>query len=144
MFTHDSVPEKEEQDAFFEHFESSSAESMRKTASSWRATKRRSVAGGWWEFGPEGAAPVVTGMDVAVFERGKIHVLYPFSRKPRAVGAESRLTLKTMNTPKHEARGRSIHLGNAEQERPLQEARCNVAAPHLRPVSNSQTQAEGI
>jgi hypothetical protein len=34
-----------------------------------------------WQFGPEGAAPVVTGMDVAVFERGRIHALYTFLDK---------------------------------------------------------------
>ena len=31
-----------------------------------------------WQFGPNGAAPVVTGMDVAVFERGRIRALYAF------------------------------------------------------------------
>ena len=31
-----------------------------------------------WQFGPSGAAPVVTGMDVAVFERGRIRALYTF------------------------------------------------------------------
>ena len=31
-----------------------------------------------WQFGPNGAAPVVTGMDVAVFERGRIRALYTF------------------------------------------------------------------
>jgi hypothetical protein len=31
-----------------------------------------------WEFGPEGTAPVVTGMDIAVFERGRIHALFTF------------------------------------------------------------------
>ena len=30
------------------------------------------------QFGPNGAAPVVTGMDVAVFERGRIRALYTF------------------------------------------------------------------
>ena len=34
-----------------------------------------------WEFGPEGTAPVVTGMDIAVFERGRIHALYTFVDK---------------------------------------------------------------
>lgn len=34
-----------------------------------------------WQFGPERAAPVVTGMDVAVFERGRIHALYTFIDK---------------------------------------------------------------
>jgi hypothetical protein len=34
-----------------------------------------------WQFGPDGAAPVVTGMDVAVFERGRIHALYVFLDK---------------------------------------------------------------
>jgi hypothetical protein len=131
--------------AFFEHFQSSSAKSMRKTASSWRATKRRSVDGRSRERGShsQGAPaalqvpasesrpwPIIVGvrprgsrsyrhrMDVAVFEPGKIHALYPFSRKPRAVGAERRLTLKRVNTPKHEAHGRSTHLGNAEQGGP--------------------------
>ena len=31
-----------------------------------------------WQFGPNGAAPVVTGMDVYVFERAKIRALYTF------------------------------------------------------------------
>ena len=34
-----------------------------------------------WEFGPEGTAPVVTGMDIAVFERARIHALYTFVDK---------------------------------------------------------------
>jgi len=34
-----------------------------------------------WHFGPKGAAPVVAGMDVAVFEQGKIHALYAFLDK---------------------------------------------------------------
>jgi len=34
-----------------------------------------------WHFGPKGAAPVVTGMDVAVFERGRIRALYTFLDK---------------------------------------------------------------
>jgi hypothetical protein len=34
-----------------------------------------------WQFGPEGAPPVVTGMDVAVFDRGRIHALYAFLDK---------------------------------------------------------------
>jgi hypothetical protein len=35
-----------------------------------------------WHFGPAGAAPVVTGMDVAVFEHGRIRALYAFLDKP--------------------------------------------------------------
>jgi hypothetical protein len=31
-----------------------------------------------WHFGPSGAAPVVTGMDVAVFKQGRISSLYAF------------------------------------------------------------------
>jgi hypothetical protein len=34
-----------------------------------------------WQFGPNGAVPVVTGMDVAVFERGRIRALYTFLDK---------------------------------------------------------------
>jgi hypothetical protein len=34
-----------------------------------------------WQFGPERAAAVVTGMDVAVFELGRIHALYTFIDK---------------------------------------------------------------
>jgi SnoaL-like domain len=34
-----------------------------------------------WHFGPVGAAPVVTGMDVAVFEEGRIRALYAFLDK---------------------------------------------------------------
>lgn len=31
-----------------------------------------------WQFGPDGAAPVVTGMDIAVFEGEQIRTLYTF------------------------------------------------------------------
>ena len=31
-----------------------------------------------WQFGPPGAPPVVTGMDIAVFEDGRIRALYTF------------------------------------------------------------------
>ena len=31
-----------------------------------------------WQFGPNGAASVVTGMDVAVFVEGRIRALYAF------------------------------------------------------------------
>ena len=34
-----------------------------------------------WRFGPAGAPPVVTGMDVAVFEHGRIRALYAFLDK---------------------------------------------------------------
>ncbi len=34
-----------------------------------------------WRLGPERAAPVVTGMDIAVFERGRIRALYTFIDK---------------------------------------------------------------
>ena len=34
-----------------------------------------------WHFGPDEAAPVVTGMDVAVFEQGRIRALYTFLDK---------------------------------------------------------------
>jgi hypothetical protein len=34
-----------------------------------------------WHFGPNGAAPVVTGMDVAVFKQGRISSLYAFLDK---------------------------------------------------------------
>jgi hypothetical protein len=34
-----------------------------------------------WHFGPSGAAPVVTGMDVAVFKQGRICSLYAFIDK---------------------------------------------------------------
>jgi hypothetical protein len=36
-----------------------------------------------WHFGPSGAAPVVTGMDVAVFEQDKIRALYTFLDRVR-------------------------------------------------------------
>jgi hypothetical protein len=35
-----------------------------------------------WHFGPAGAPPVVTGMDVAVFEHGRIRALYTALDKP--------------------------------------------------------------
>jgi len=35
-----------------------------------------------WSFGPIGASPVVTGMDIAVFEHGRIRALYTFLDKP--------------------------------------------------------------
>ena len=34
-----------------------------------------------WQFGPNGAPPFVTGMDIAVFEQGKIRALYAFIDK---------------------------------------------------------------
>ena len=34
-----------------------------------------------WHFGPSGAAPVVTGMDVAVFKQGRICSMYAFLDK---------------------------------------------------------------
>lgn len=34
-----------------------------------------------WHLGPERAAPVVSGMDIAVFEHGRIHALYTFIDK---------------------------------------------------------------
>jgi len=34
-----------------------------------------------WQLGPNGAAPLVTGMDVAVFEQGRICSLYAFLDK---------------------------------------------------------------
>jgi hypothetical protein len=38
-----------------------------------------------WHFGPEGAAPVVTGTDIAAFEHGRIRALYTFLDKPASV-----------------------------------------------------------
>ncbi len=35
-----------------------------------------------WHLGPAGAPPVVTGMDVAIFEHGRIRALYIFLDKP--------------------------------------------------------------
>jgi hypothetical protein len=35
-----------------------------------------------WHFGPNGAAPVVAGMDIAVFEQGRIRALYAFLDNP--------------------------------------------------------------
>lgn len=35
-----------------------------------------------WQFGPPGAAAVVTGMDVAIFEQGRIRALYTFLDNP--------------------------------------------------------------
>jgi hypothetical protein len=35
-----------------------------------------------WHLGPAGASPVVTGMDVALFEHGRIRALYTFLDKP--------------------------------------------------------------
>ena len=34
-----------------------------------------------WHFGPNGATPVITGMDVAVFKEGRIFSLYAFLDK---------------------------------------------------------------
>ena len=34
-----------------------------------------------WHLGPAGAPPVVTGMDVAIFEHGRIRALYTFLDK---------------------------------------------------------------
>jgi SnoaL-like domain len=38
-----------------------------------------------WHFGPAGAPPVVTGMDIAVFERGRIRALYTFLDTPEKI-----------------------------------------------------------
>jgi hypothetical protein len=35
-----------------------------------------------WHLGPAGGPPVVTGMDVAIFEHGRIRALYTFLEKP--------------------------------------------------------------
>ncbi|SFJ85270.1 nuclear transport factor 2 family protein [Bradyrhizobium sp. cf659] len=35
-----------------------------------------------WRLGPAGAPPVVTGMDVAIVEHGRIRALYTFLDKP--------------------------------------------------------------
>ncbi|WP_210297460.1 MULTISPECIES: nuclear transport factor 2 family protein [unclassified Bradyrhizobium] len=35
-----------------------------------------------WYLGPAGSPPVVTGMDVAIFEHGRIRALYTFLDKP--------------------------------------------------------------
>jgi SnoaL-like domain len=35
-----------------------------------------------WHLGPAGAPPAVTGMDVAIFEHGRIRALYTFLDKP--------------------------------------------------------------
>jgi hypothetical protein len=35
-----------------------------------------------WQLGPPRAPPVVTGMDVAIFEHGRIRALYTFLDKP--------------------------------------------------------------
>src|ERR1700689_2232906 len=35
-----------------------------------------------WQLGPSGAAPVVTGTDIAMFEHGRIRALYTFIDEP--------------------------------------------------------------
>jgi hypothetical protein len=35
-----------------------------------------------WHLGPAGAPPAVTGMDIAIFEHGRIRALYTFLDKP--------------------------------------------------------------
>ncbi|UPJ69537.1 nuclear transport factor 2 family protein [Bradyrhizobium sp. 191] len=35
-----------------------------------------------WQLGPPGTPPVITGMDVAIFEKGRIRALYTFLDKP--------------------------------------------------------------
>ena len=35
-----------------------------------------------WESGPPGAAPVISGMDVAIFDQGRIRALYTFLDSP--------------------------------------------------------------
>jgi hypothetical protein len=42
-----------------------------------------------WHFGPNGAAPVVTGMDVAVFKQGRICSLYAFLDKLQAISGNT-------------------------------------------------------
>jgi SnoaL-like domain len=38
-----------------------------------------------WQLGPAGAPPAVTGMDIAIFERGRIRALYTFLDKPEKI-----------------------------------------------------------
>jgi hypothetical protein len=38
-----------------------------------------------WHLGPAGAPPVVTGMDIALFERGRIRALYVFLDNPEII-----------------------------------------------------------
>jgi hypothetical protein len=45
-----------------------------------------------WRFGPAGAPPVVTGMDVAVFEHGRIRACTPFSTSLRVIEEARPLT----------------------------------------------------
>jgi hypothetical protein len=35
-----------------------------------------------WQLGPAGVPPAVTGMDIAIFEHGRIRALYTFLDKP--------------------------------------------------------------
>ena len=42
-----------------------------------------------WQFGPAGSPPVVTGMDVAVFEQGEFAPCTPFSISPLAIEEDS-------------------------------------------------------
>ena len=43
-----------------------------------------------WRLGPTGAPPVVTGMDVAIFERERIRALYTFLDKPASHKGQER------------------------------------------------------
>jgi hypothetical protein len=42
-----------------------------------------------WHFGPNGAVPVVTGMDVAVFKQGRICSLYAFLDKAPTISGNT-------------------------------------------------------
>jgi len=44
-----------------------------------------------WHLGPVGAPPVVTGMDIAIFEHGRIRALYTFLASLRAIEPRHRL-----------------------------------------------------
>jgi hypothetical protein len=48
----------------------------------WPAQVNHNLGRLQWHLGPAGAPPVVTGMDIAVFERGRIRALYTFLDKP--------------------------------------------------------------
>jgi hypothetical protein len=75
-----------EEDAEFAGFDviDERAEGILELGPGWvlRPTRAAEVVNGIglvrWGFGPPGAAPVITGLDVAIFQRGKIRTLYSF------------------------------------------------------------------
>jgi len=58
--------------------------------------KRTTIGRLQWHLGPAGVPPVVTGMDVAIFEHGRIRALYTFLDKRAIESAQAPVTTATL------------------------------------------------